>query len=318
MSNQIQHIKISRAAFDTLTEKSEFAIYFVTEVDDSISLYTGSNAVSEDIRMVDTLPDTENAIIGKVYYNEADGISYIYNGEAFVYLMGDVVFHYDVMPEVGEEDNGRTAIYTGDTDETLGYVQGNAYKVIGGKWTGITQESSNLQLAAPSYEGTTTITLDSVAGVGASDVAARADHTHALDASIVNAIGSVSVISSIVDEHSTTLLVHSQAIASNASAIAINSKAIADVNSRVEDADAAIELVNSTLEEHAGSITVMSQKIGSNTQAITDNATAISVNSTAIAANATAISVNSTAIANHDAAITSISSALCWTVYPAV
>ena len=72
MSNQIQHIKISRAAFDTLTEKSEFAIYFVTEVDDSISLYTGSNAVSEDIRMVDTLPDTENAIIGKVYYNEAD------------------------------------------------------------------------------------------------------------------------------------------------------------------------------------------------------------------------------------------------------
>ena len=323
MSLSIQHIQISRDDFDDLDPKNAYAIYFVIEADSTISLYTGDKAVSQDVRMVTNVASVTDALAGKVYYDTTSKTCFIYNGTSFVYLMGDTyVFHYEDLPEVSKAENGRTAIYTGTTDTSKGLIQGNAYKVIEGVWTGITQKSSNLQLAGTDYQGTTVLSKDSVASAGKAAVAARADHSHALSSETIAAIEEVAVLRTDVNSNTTAISVHSASIssntteidnvkisvASNTDVIATHSQAIEslklsvmsntdDISSNILEIDSAKLLIashTSDIAQNAEAITSANQDIASNTQAISDLTVVVNNNSTLfradIASNTQAIS----------------------------
>ena len=311
MSLSIQHIQISRADFDALASKNAYAIYFVIEADATISLYTGDKAVSQDVRMVTNVASVTNALAGKVYYDTTAKTCFIYNGTSFVYLMGDTyVFHYETMPEVSEADNGRTAIYTGATDTDKGLIQGNAYKVIGGVWAGITQESSNLQLAGLDYTGTTVLSKDSVASAGTADVAARADHSHALSAETIAAIEEVAVLRTDVDSNTAAISVHSASISSNTTeignvkiSVASNTGVIATHSQAIESLE--LSVMSNTDDISSNTLEIGSAKllIASNTQSISDLSGVVNANSTLfstdIASNTQAISDLSVVVNNN-------------------
>lgn len=296
MSLAIKHIQISRGDFDALAPKDTYAIYFVIETDNTISLYTGDKAVSQDVRITANVAAEKNPLTGKVYYDTTAKTCFIYNGTSFVYLMGDTyVFHYDAMPEVTIADNGRTAIYTGTTDVDKGLIQGNAYKVINGTWAGITQESSNLQLAGLDYQGTTVLGKDSVASAGTADVAARADHSHALSTEVITAIEDVATLKASVSSNTTEIGSAKAAIASNTEVISTVTQNIASNTKSISDLSGVVN-TNSTL---------FSEAIASNTADITVNAAAISSNTVEIGSAKAAIASNTTAISSVNTSVSS-------------
>ena len=69
--NKIYHYYLTRAEYETAT-KSDHAIYFVAETDGCITLYKGTQRVSNAIRLVESFPQTGES--GVFYLQPSTGI----------------------------------------------------------------------------------------------------------------------------------------------------------------------------------------------------------------------------------------------------
>ncbi len=125
--NKIYHYSLTRGEYETI-EKSEYAIYFVTETDGTISLYKGVQQVSNPIKVVGTFPTIGEA--GKFYLNMALGEIRIWTTEWVT------VFPYSGSGGSGGSGDMRKAVYDSNNDGVV-----NAADTVA--WGGVTSKPSS-------------------------------------------------------------------------------------------------------------------------------------------------------------------------------